>query len=91
MAKPNSNIKVLRTIVKKYFDYWFTYNDKTKTDRKIKFMRNGYQFSEKQYNNMLKNIKRDLKKQKVAYTTIDWKTCMSWRGPYVALIVRIKD
>lgn len=85
--------KLIRKAVKEAgYDYWFTFNDKNKDGtRRIKCMRNGYDFGVEQYNKWLDAIKQSLKDQQVEYSYIGFDWCDAERGDCVAFVCRISD
>lgn len=82
-------VKQIRQIVKGEYDYWFTYNDPVADGRKIKFMHNGYQHSDKEHKQMKSAIVRKLKAANIDVQSAGWESCESYHGSYNAFIVRI--
>lgn len=90
-ALQRETAKKVRRIVKKYFDYWFSYNDGHKDgSRRLKMMRNGHDYGTKQYKAWDKAIKAEFEAAGVEVQTAGFETCeRPGYGDYEAYIVRL--
>lgn len=75
--------KQVRAIIKKHYDYWSTFNDlrADKKTRRIKCMRNGYDFGQ-QYDAWAAAIQADLDAAGITYSEAGFYYGDCWRGGY---------
>lgn len=84
--------QVARIVKQSGFDVWFWYNDRNKRSRRLKFMRNGYEYTKAEYRKWDHKIKRDLAKANITVLTAGFETCdRPGYSEYKAYIVRITE
>lgn len=89
MSNDQQTVKQIRQIIKSEYDYWATFNDKLKSGRKIKCMKNGYIPPQKELDTIDRAINKKLTKAGITVKSAGWEGCLSYWGGYVAYIVRI--
>lgn len=84
--------KLIRQTVREAgYDFWASYNDKNKNGRRLKCMRNGYDFGPKQYAKWEKTINKRLKELGVEVDSCGFERCdRPGYGDYQALVVRFQ-
>lgn len=77
--------KQVRDIVKSQYEYWNTFNDlrKDKKSRRLKFMRNGYFFDQKDYDRWDANIRRAMENEGIQFSDAGFRMGQSYRGNYM--------
>ena len=76
-------------IVKTVYPYGDAFNNKLKTTRKLKYMINGYDFGDQQYDAWATEVKKKLTDEKIEAIDVKFEWCDSWLGAYRALIVTL--
>lgn len=81
--------KQINEAVKSEYGYWSRYNDERKDGtRRIKYMRNGYMFSQATYQQMEKKIRAKLTAAGIVPEVAKFIDCERFGyGPYKAFIV----
>ena len=90
MTSIRQRVARIREIVRTEYNYWTTYNDKVKTGRRIKMMRNGFTHGPAMYLMWDRNIKRKLRRAGIEYQTAGFEQLeRPFYGSYMAYVVRI--
>jgi hypothetical protein len=81
--------KEITEIVKKHYNFLHRYNDKRKGYRRIKYMRNGFDYGKSAYRRIESSIAAALRKADIDYISCKFELCIGGRGIYEALIIKL--
>jgi len=86
------HVKQIKQVVAKHYNFWRVFNDKRLYGRRLKFMKNGYKYTDEEYKQIVDNIVKELKAHNIPHIKVYKAVSVrSFYGPYTFLAVTLID